>query len=118
MNCAGDLQAPAPNKGYWVDRSSYDYVDELYACSRKTCKGSHSLSECWDYSNKSAAQSHACNKDNVLCIAGSKGPICGKFSLIKMTHTQLCISLNLSKYLSLSLFAYLSLYVCIHLVCV
>ena len=28
-DCAGGEQAPAPKRGFWVDRSSYDYADVM-----------------------------------------------------------------------------------------
>ena len=41
--CAGGRQAPVPDRGWWVDRSRYQYAGELYRCSRSTCQGGRAM---------------------------------------------------------------------------
>jgi hypothetical protein len=41
--CAGGRQAPVPDRGWWVDRSRYQFAGELYRCSRSTCQGGRAM---------------------------------------------------------------------------
>ena len=80
MNCAGGKHAPAPEKNYWVDRSSYEYVKDVYPCPRRTCTGSKSTDACWMADNITVYEGQTtCNQDKLLCLEGSNGPLCGKW---------------------------------------
>jgi hypothetical protein len=96
-NCAGALQALAPNPGYWVDRSDYaNTYAQMYPCFRNTCPGAQSFSVCWHisafvHSDVGLGHSHGspnataandslvaqCSGTNVLCAPGAAGPFCG-----------------------------------------
>jgi len=78
MNCAGGKHAPAPEKGYWVDRSSYEFVKDVYPCPRRTCTGSKSTDSCWTADNITTdVESGPCEENTLLCMEGSRGPLCG-----------------------------------------
>jgi transposase-like protein len=72
-----------------VDRSSYDYVADVYQCPRETCKGSTPTSKCWRYdayvNNTSISLDSGgaddCSSSNYLCSKGAYGPLCGSCDL-------------------------------------
>ena len=102
-NCAGGLQAPAPNEGFWVDRTKYTFAAVVYKCHRNTCTGSLSNRSCWarsafpdaaDYTDddddddEEEEEEHAgeyvedvdmeaCVEHRLLCSTGATGPLCG-----------------------------------------
>jgi hypothetical protein len=101
-NCAGGLQGVAPNKGYWVDRSSYDYVDRLYSCPRLTCKGGNSNGSCWGYAAYNTSQSSdadVCDADALLCTEGAIGPLCGSCDqdYVYRGETKTCVACGSAK---------------------
>jgi hypothetical protein len=91
--CGGGTLMPEPQHGYWVDRSNLKYANFIYQCLRKTCVPEPSRfhrslndadpSSCWDQSaygtptSQSQNQDEPCNSDELLCKAGSRGPLCG-----------------------------------------
>jgi hypothetical protein len=44
-SCLGGLVGPIPDKGYWVDRSSYAFAAAVYRCPRNTCRGGGDVNE-------------------------------------------------------------------------
>jgi hypothetical protein len=82
---------PIPNTGYWVDRRSIDFANEIFRCPRETCdpkhKGASSSSirrhrrlgeNCWDMTLAYGDLGDGvCNSDELMCMAGSGGPLCG-----------------------------------------
>jgi len=80
--CLGGYLIPIPNKGYWIDRSKTNYFKYPYACPRDTCIGSYN-STCWTedtiiHQNKNNNQADTtCNNDELQCLYGSYGPLCG-----------------------------------------
>ena len=107
--CRGSNERPRPKSGFWVDRSSLDYIDAIYTCPRSTCKGvtlddeidsgadglsrrrlvdvgvsanesSHDVN-CWGLSvEKEGARAEQCDDNQLLCEKGSEGPLCGTCS--------------------------------------
>jgi uncharacterized protein (DUF983 family) len=79
-DCNGGDYAPAPNKGYWVDRTSYKYVTHIYRCPRSTCGGSDSSDACWKFENFTSS-SLKCDANTLICTEGAIGPLCGSCDL-------------------------------------
>jgi len=83
--CDGGLRAPVPNRGYWVPRSSWDYVGNIYKCPRATCDLSKDKqnASCFDqphYFTDDDADDDLvgrCASADVLCTEGAQGPLCG-----------------------------------------
>jgi hypothetical protein len=79
--CGGSLRAPIPRKNFWVDRSKYDFVADLYRCPRHTCLGANTTT-CWDRKEYRSEDddnndSERCNSDALQCGVGASGPLCG-----------------------------------------
>jgi hypothetical protein len=72
--CAGGLYTPIPYDGYWVDHSDQAYAGVIYPCSRATCYPTNTNGSCWKVKTFNASQ---CNRDDLQCIEGSGGPLCG-----------------------------------------
>lgn len=72
--CPGGLTFPAPEEGFWVDRSKLAAdAQYVYRCPRDTCKGVDDPDICWTAGNWTTA---ACsNSDTMLCHKGSAGPL-------------------------------------------
>jgi hypothetical protein len=93
--CLGGMEAPLPERGYWVDHSDYKYAGELYRCARSTCKGGTNHSSCWTLKGFNAS---GCG--NNQCTHGAKGPLCAScadgFVYRPITHTcDSCSSYNM-----------------------
>jgi hypothetical protein len=96
--CGGATLMPKPNRGFWVDRRSLEFSNEIYKCPRETCDLQTTTNSsyprlirgvdetdngsCWNmaaYSDGSINDDDdgsACNSDNLLCREGSSGALC------------------------------------------
>lgn len=92
---------PYPDKGYWIDRSSYKKAGDVYLCARDTCPGFeeiadeykdgsdlHSIYQCWTYAafyNASSnwLASQCSDSSDLQCSPGSQGPMCGSCKVIR-----------------------------------
>ena len=99
--CEGSDYAPVPNSGYWVDRSSYAHVSDIYECPRETCKGAKSNSSCWKYAayNQSNPIHTSCNAAKLLCTEGAYGPLCGSCEVGYVYHgeSKTCTQCEIAK---------------------
>jgi hypothetical protein len=88
---------PRPDRGYWVDRRSLQFSNEIYKCPHETCNPLRTTnyiqrrllvngasgsddSSCWNiaaYSDENDDDDgSACNSDNLICKEGSRGALC------------------------------------------
>jgi hypothetical protein len=110
--CEGGTSLPYPQKGYWIDRTSYEYGDEVYRCIFDTCTGfdpvqelDHRAMDCWTMTGFNRS---FCEGDQMMCSEGSTGPLCG--TCIKGYHydsgdrrCKNCLS-SISSFVNISLF--------------
>jgi len=88
---------PRPVKNKWVDRSDLKFADRVSTCYRATCTGAsqnESTYDCWGVdddrwsfqtlessggttANQSIAQTFNCDQNDLLCLTGARGPLCG-----------------------------------------
>ena len=109
--CAGDsipgaTLLPVPLAGYWSNRSELALVHHIHACPRgeAVCHGGVANISgfdgkydvvnalCWSPANLT---SDACTDDNILCMTGSLGPLCG--AVIKGEYTWSTLDQKLSE---------------------
>lgn len=95
--------------GYWVDRSSYDYIGEIFRCPRDTCLGGQEIStvssterrlsstnesvSCWTYGSYNKSE---CEDDSIQCALGSFGPLCKSFPICNLTFSTVKKCLHLT----------------------
>jgi len=95
--CLGFKQMPRPMKNKWVDRSNLFLAARVSTCYRATCIGASlnkSMNDCWgvrddrwsfqtlessngNTTNQSGVQTFDCGENRLLCLPGSRGPLCG-----------------------------------------
>ena len=84
---------PYPAEGYWINRKSIAFAGFVEACPYATCPGFHAKAKelwkrgkiqspadatrCW---TKSSNGTLCSNSDDLMCTAGSTGPLCGSCS--------------------------------------
>jgi hypothetical protein len=111
-------------QGYWVDRRSLEFSNEIYKCPRETCvqQTTTTTSErrltsgaddgsCWDiaaYSDGSIDDDDddsACNSDKLLCKEGARGALCGSCeeAYIYSSAERVCVACDESQALVLVL---------------
>lgn len=95
---------PIPNKGFWVDRRSLEFVKEIFKCPRESCRpaatfepditssslgrrlnsgtnggsGAQDLGGCWEIDAYGGNQgdNSSCSSDALMCLKGNRGPLC------------------------------------------
>jgi len=113
--CDGGYQTPIPDKGYWVDRTSYDHMTYIHKCQRSTCtknrymlsnlSSTEESSSCWIANQSSFVfnydmNNHKCGSTKLLCLEGAEGPLCGscKEGYLYSSETNSCKSCNDSRF--------------------
>ena len=117
--CNGGNELPRPRKGFWVDRSTLEYTDTVYACPTKSCLGadegeSQSSSRrrrliqstaagselsCWSVSHYTdTGPASECNSDALQCRKGSEGVLCGHCSedFVYSSSAKICVECSVS----------------------
>lgn len=94
-----------------MDRSDYDHVDDVYKCHRLTCIGSNSNHSCWNdkaYNNSKGVDDDECNANDLLCLEGALGPLCGSCGVGYIYRSELkqcgpCDDAKVSSFIALGL---------------
>jgi len=109
--CGGGTLMPRPMRGYWVDRRDLKFSNSIYICPRETCNPQTTTTttssrrlvngvtsddrSCWD---PNAYESNVCDSDNLLCIEGSRGALCGSCdnAYIYSSVDRICVACDVS----------------------
>jgi hypothetical protein len=114
--CRGGSFMPQPDRGFWVDRRSLGFANQVYRCPRDTCNPANnaggdpansrrvsvSKESCWlsaSYSTHEYDDDYVCSTDKLLCMEGARSPLCGSCDdgYIYSSAERVCLTCDVSQ---------------------